>query len=256
MAGARTRAPKRWARSRTAASAGDSLSSSSTKARSGSASTSKSAVSIRATRRAGYATGGRECCVAEAGTGSTCRSGFASRCRVAHSVTTRIPPLNPTSRRSRQSRAPLRHSSAQRRSSTARQGSSECIRGRCNSGCSPHTHRRTVLRDSTKSRAMWRTGTPCWCSRMASPWTCTRLCQHCHCSRCALVIGGGASGSAVDTTAAAATAGALEMGCAAARSPGMFCFTASSTAALQFSSKCHRSATWTASGAPRRPPSA
>ena len=37
---------------------------------------------------------------------------------------------------------------------------------------------------------------------------------------------------------------------------GLFRFTASRTAALQFSSRCHRSATWTASGAPRRPPSA
>ena len=98
-------------------------------------------------------------------------------------------PSNPASRKFRQSSAPLRQPSAQRCSSTARQGSSECIRGRCSSGCSPRTQRRTVLRDSAKSRAIWRTGTPCWCSRITSPWTCTRRCQPCHCSRCALVIG-------------------------------------------------------------------
>ena len=47
-----------------------------------------------------------------AGPGSC--SGSASRCRLAHSVATRIPSLNPASRSFRQSRAPLRQPSAQR----------------------------------------------------------------------------------------------------------------------------------------------
>ncbi len=66
----------------------------------------------------------------EGGASSGTRLGSANRCRLAHSVTTRNPPTKPASRRSRQSWAPLRQPSAQRRSSTARQGSSECIRGR------------------------------------------------------------------------------------------------------------------------------
>ena len=52
-----------------------------------------------------------------AGAGPGCRTGSASRCRLAHSATTRIPPSNPASRRSRQSWAPLRQPYLQRRSS-------------------------------------------------------------------------------------------------------------------------------------------
>lgn len=81
---------------------------------------------------------------------------------LAHSVTTRIPPAKSATRRSPQNRTPLRQHSGQRRSSTAQL---EVKRMPLTSYSAPHGVARQYQFASDV------TGTPCWCSRVTSPWT-------------------------------------------------------------------------------------
>ena len=167
-------------------------------------------------------------------------------------------PRNPSVTRSCQSWAALRHPSFHRLVSISTNGSSVLPPDGCfhERAWPSRSHRRTVLRSVPSSAAMRVMDAPAARNRAVSSYRDWRRACEAMVAR-SVLVGADGTGVAEHEGVVSANACRCALTCWAARPAAAPCLSARlCTASPRLRSRCHRSATWTASGAPCRTPSA